>query len=143
MRWLCITCTFRLRSVGDSQLIAQCLRIALRGAFIDLLNRMAEEHSNVKARCVFLINNYDAIVKVHEERKVDPPAYQFYVDSRNERVRSRLLSFLVHPHVMHHVLDPCVCGRRAERFVCALDHVRQGDGSQGMSQLPLGDWCGL
>ena len=42
-------------------------RAVLRTEFVGLLRRMATSHGQQKARCVFLTNNYDQIVRTLEE----------------------------------------------------------------------------
>ncbi|RLN47396.1 hypothetical protein BBJ29_001954 [Phytophthora kernoviae] len=42
----------------------------MRDEILSLLTRLAEQHSNAKDRCVFLINNYDLVLTHFEERRV-------------------------------------------------------------------------
>lgn len=49
-------------------------RTVLRSEFVSLLRRMAAEHGTRKARCVFLINNYDQVLRVQTEVRLCLPS---------------------------------------------------------------------
>ncbi|RLN71967.1 hypothetical protein BBJ28_00014276 [Nothophytophthora sp. Chile5] len=54
---------------GAGDMVLNNLTI-LRDEILRLLSRLAEQHTNAKDRCVFLINNYDLVLTHFEERRV-------------------------------------------------------------------------
>lgn len=65
------------KSAGD--MLLQDLSVML-DEFLLLLNRLAEEHSSQKRKCVFLINNLDQIVCIFQERRVVGKEYNRLVE---------------------------------------------------------------
>lgn len=44
--------------------------VVLRDEILGLLARLAEQHKNSKDRCVFLVNNYDLVLSLFQERRI-------------------------------------------------------------------------
>ncbi|CAK4089947.1 unnamed protein product [Aphanomyces euteiches] len=54
---------------GDGEAVYVSMA-ALREALVELLEKLSENHKSSKEKCVFLINNYDLVVSVVQERKI-------------------------------------------------------------------------
>ncbi|RHY51290.1 hypothetical protein DYB34_003639 [Aphanomyces astaci] len=68
---------------------------ALRGALVELLDKLADSaHKTAKDKIVFLINNYDLVVSVVQERKIESDELfdELLTNSRDKFVEEELLS---------------------------------------------------